>query len=190
MPWAADPTPGARDVAGGCTAQDAVATAAPIVAPEGATAPDPVTASTVSTSSDPAALRVAPGPPAPREAAAPDGLALDPAGYRLRVVRDAAATLSLVLGAILVLSLVARPAPAGEVPSATDLPGGAAGDPGGAPGVLAPAGGGAAGRAGDGAASGGTGRGIAPLPAPGGTSGPTPIPTRTPGASASVRPVP
>jgi hypothetical protein len=156
VPLAADLAPGAVGEPGAGAA------------PEVATVPDPI------------AAPGAPGPPAPRETLASDGPLLDPAGYRLRIVRDAAAALSLVLGALLVLSLVARPGPTGDVLSATGAPGGAAGDPRGGPGILVPAGGDA-----DGA-----GTGIAASPDPGGTTGPGPIPTPTPGPSASARPVP
>ena len=163
-------------------------------APVARAAPDPVTASTAPVS---AATRVAPGPPdprvapgapAPREAAAVGGLVLDPVGYRLRLVRDAAAALSLVIGAVLVLSLVAQPAPAGAVLSATGAPGAEAGDPRRAPGVLlspaADPGGVSAGAPSDGAGS------AAASPAPGGSSAPAAIPAPTEAASSPARPAP
>ncbi len=65
-------------------------------------------------------------PRPPADAPVADGPLLDPAGYRRRLVRDAAAALALVAWVVLVGSLLVRPAPTGDVLSATGAPGGAA----------------------------------------------------------------
>jgi hypothetical protein len=102
----------------------------------------------------------------PVDAPAADGPLLDPAGYRLRLVRDAAAALALLVGVVLVGSLLARPAPTGDVLSATGAPGAA--DPRGAPGLLLPD----------------------PSPDPVASFGPTLSPSPTPGSSATAEPAP
>lgn len=63
-----------------------------------------------------------------------DHVLLDPAGMRIRLVRDAAAALCLIAAAVLVGSTLAPRAPTGAVLSATGIPGGAAGAPDGGPG--------------------------------------------------------
>jgi hypothetical protein len=117
---------------------------------------------TVSLPPPPGASRI------PVDAPAADGPLLDPAGYRLRLVRDSAAALAFLVGVVLVGSLLARPTPTGDVLSATgapDAPGAA--DPRGAPGMLLP-----------------------DPPAPVAPSEPALSPSPTPGSSATTEPAP
>jgi DNA polymerase-3 subunit gamma/tau len=68
-----------------------------------------------------------------------DAPLLDPAGFRIRLVRDAAAVLTLAVGAVLAGSLLGGAGRDGAVLSATGGPGAPAGDPRGAPGMALPA---------------------------------------------------
>lgn len=91
--------------------------------PTTANAPEPPSAT------DPLPRRTAPPRP-PADTPGPAGPLLDPAGYRLRLIRDAAAALALLAGVVLVGSLLARPAPTGDVLSATGAPPSPAASPG------------------------------------------------------------
>jgi hypothetical protein len=149
--------------------------------PPPATAPEPPPATG---SLSPRTLK----PPPTTDAPAWDGPLLDPAGYRLRLIRDAAAALALLAGVVLIGSLLAWPAPTGDVLSATGARGDGA-DPRGAPGLLLPD---ADDAGGDPARTepGPAGSGDAPSASSAASSGPATSPSPTAGTSVRAEPVP
>ncbi len=161
---------------------------APQAPPGVASCPAPAATFTLLAPALPAVPGSAPLAPAAQSAAPPadaplvGATLLDPFGYRLRLVRDAAAALAVLVGAVLVGSLLAGPAPTGDVLSATGAPDAAA-DPRGSPGLLLP-----------GAAGPGVGSTPIPTPAPSGAPGASSDPPRSaspePRASGAAAPVP